>query len=144
MKTKSIFWISFVAALLFLFAQAVYAQETTTKTKIKTETLKSKTETKSETLSPAPESRVETLSGISLFPNSKTGNFSLRFSQTLKDTANMELKNNAGKVLYALALTPEEAPMAKPVDVGKLNAGIYLIEVKSANTVYWKKVRIRK
>ncbi|MBK0403861.1 T9SS type A sorting domain-containing protein [Adhaeribacter sp. BT258] len=144
MKTKSIFWISFLAGLLFLFAQAVYAQETTTKTKVKTETVKTKTETKTETLASEPESRVETLSGINLFPNRQTGNFSLRFTQALKDTANMELKNNAGKVLYALALTPEEAPMAKPVDVGKLNAGIYLIEVKSANTVYWKKVRIRK
>src|SRR5688572_21744476 len=107
MKTKAFFSIFFFAAFLLYGNQVANAQQTTEKTKVKTETAKIKTETVSE----EPENRVETLSGINLFPNRKTGSFSLRFSQALKDTANMELKNNAGKVLYALALTPEEAPM---------------------------------
>ena len=140
MKVKHLFWIFFSAGLLFLAMQVANAQQTTEKPKVKTETTKIITES----VSAEPENRVETLSGINLFPNRKTGSFNLRFSQTLKDTANMELKTDAGKVLYALALAPEQAPMTKPVDVGKLDAGIYLIEVKSANTVYWKKVRIRK
>lgn len=142
MKTKNLFWLACLTGLLFLLSQAVYAQETKTQTKIKSETVKTKTEVK--TTEDVPESRVESLSGINLFPNRKTGNFSLRFTQELKDTANIELKNASGKVLYAQALLPEEMPMAKPVDIGKLNAGIYLIEVKTDNTTYWKKVRVRK
>lgn len=142
MKTKNLFWLACLTGVMFLRSQAVYAQETKTQTKIKSETIKTKTEIK--TTEDVPESRVETLSGINLFPNRQTGNFNLRFTQALKDTANLELKNASGKVLYAQALLPEEMPMAKPVDIGKLNNGIYLIEVKTDNTTYWKKVRVRK
>lgn len=140
MKTKNLTLIVLLLMAL-LVASKVSAQQTTTKTKIKTDTTKVKSETVVTT--PEKEDRVESLSGINLFPNRKTQSFQFRFTQPLKDTANVALKNASGKTIYAQALLPEQMPMAKPVDIGKLSNGIYLIEVKSANTTYWKKVRVR-
>jgi K+ transporter len=138
MRTKNLTWLAAIMGILF-FSFAAKAQETTTKVKAKTETDK----VKSETISSESEDRVESLSGINLFPNRRTQTFNFRFTQSLKDTANLEMKNAAGKVIYAQTLTPEEVPMAKPVDLGKLSNGIYLIEVRSGNTTYWKKIRVR-
>ncbi|KAA9332769.1 T9SS type A sorting domain-containing protein [Adhaeribacter soli] len=140
MKPKNLTLLAFLLMAL-LFVSKVYAQQTTTKTKVKTDSTKVKSETVANT--PEKEDRVESLSGINLFPNRKTQSFNFRFTQPLKDTANVELKNASGKVIYTQALLPEEMPMAKPVDLGKLSNGIYLIEVRSANTTYWKKVKVR-
>lgn len=139
-------FLALAAAFTFSITTA-HAQTTKTQTKVKTEDVKIKSEAKSqpEKATPAAEDkRVESLSGIHLFPDRKTGNFRLRFTQNLKDSANLELKNNAGQVLFAKALSASESYTGKPMELGQLDAGLYLIEVKSANTVYWKKVRIRK
>ena len=140
MKTNAYnFFLAFLGCFLFGVANA---QTTKTQTKAKTEAVKIKSEEK---VIPAPEAkRVESLSGINLFPDRKTGNFRIRFTQNLKDSANLELKNDAGQILFAKALSASESYTGKPMEIGALNSGIYLIEVKSANTVYWKKVRIRK
>ena len=142
MKTNAYnFILAFLGCFLFGAATA-NAQTTKTQTKEKTEAVKIKSEEK---VTPAPETkRVESLSGINLFPDRKTGNFRIRFTQNLKDSANLELKNDAGQILFAKALSASESYTGKPMEIGALNSGIYLIEVKSANTVYWKKVRIRK
>ena len=147
MKTKAYnLFFALLGILLFTGANAG-AQTTKTQTKVKTEEVKIKSEEKiaTEKITPAADNkRVESLSGINLFPDKKTGNFRLRFSKNLKDSANLELKNDAGQVLFAKALSASESYTGKPMEIGQLESGIYLIEVKSANTTYWKKVRIRK
>lgn len=142
MRTQTYFRILALGGIFMVGTVAANAQTTKSQTKAKTEDTKIKTEEK--VISPDDSKRVESLSGINLFPDRKTGNFRIRFTQNLKDSANLELKNDAGQVLFAKALSASESYTGKPMEIGSLNAGIYLIEVKSANTTYWKKVRIRK
>ena len=147
MKTKACNFIFALLGILILAGTNTNAQTTKTQTKVKTDVAKIKSEDKvvTEKVAPATENkRVESLSGINLFPDRKTGNFRLRFTQNLKDSANLELKNDAGQILFAKALSAAESYTGKPMELGQLESGIYLIEVKSANTTYWKKVRIRK
>jgi hypothetical protein len=147
MKTNAYNLFFALLGILFFAGTNAGAQTTKAQTNVKTEEVKIKSEAKASTekVMPANENqRVESLSGINLFPDRKTGNFRLRFTQNLKDSANLELKNAAGQVLFAKALSASESYTGKPMEIGQLNAGTYLIEVKSANTTYWKKVRIRK
>jgi hypothetical protein len=147
MKTKTYNLFFALLGILFFAGVNATAQTTKTQTKVKSEEVKIKSEDKISTdkiTSSEENQRVESLSGINLFPDKKTGNFRLRFTQNLKDSANLELKNNAGEVLFAKALSASESYTGKPMELGNLDAGIYLIEVKSANKTYWKKVRIRK
>lgn len=141
MKTQQYFRTVALGGILWLGATAANAQTAKAQTKIKTDNTKIKTEEK---VTADDSKRVESLSGINLFPDRKTGNFRIRFTQNLKDSANLELKDDAGQILFAKALSASESYTGKPMEIGPLNSGIYLIEVKSANTTYWKKVRIRK
>ena len=147
METKAYNLLFALLGILFFAASTANAQTTKAQTKVKSEEVKIKSEEKistEKTATPEDTKRVESLSGINLFPDRKTGNFRLRFTQNLKDSANLELKNNAGQILFAKALSASESYTGKPMEIGQLESGIYLIEVKSANTTYWKKVRIRK
>lgn len=82
------------------------------------------------------------LSGIDLVPNGKTGTFSLELSQELEETATVRMTNARKKVVYTNSLAPQKGDSAKLMEVGKLPAGVYLVEVKTSNTTYWKKVRV--
>ena len=147
MKTKAYNLFFALLGILVFAGTNASAQTTKTQTKVKSEDVKIKSEEKittEKTATPEDTKRVESLSSINLFPDKKTGNFRLRFTQNLKDSANLELKNNAGQILFAKALSASESYTGKPMEIGQLESGIYLIEVKSANTTYWKKVRIRK
>jgi hypothetical protein len=44
--------------------------------------------------------------------------------------------------VYQTALDPA-TNTGEPVDLGKIPAGTYLVEAKTGNYVYWKKVRIK-
>lgn len=147
MKSKAYNLFFALLGILLFAGNNANAQTTKAQTKVKTDEVKIKSEAKTETskVPPAAENkRVESLSGINLFPDRKTGNFRIRFTQNLKDSANLELKNDTGQILFAKALSASESYTGKPMEIGQLESGIYLIEVKSANTTYWKKVRIRK
>ena len=85
-----------------------------------------------------------TLSGIEVQQNKKTGNFLLKFDQLLTETGFLQVKNTAGKVLYASTISPAPAKSSHSMDIGRLNPGLYYIEVKTSETTFWKKVRIRK
>ncbi|MFC6997273.1 T9SS type A sorting domain-containing protein [Rufibacter roseus] len=88
--------------------------------------------------------RRETLSGIDLYPLKKTDNvFMLSFQQDLKEDGVLEFKNASGKVLFTKPVTAGDHTLAPPMRLGKLGAGIYLVEVKTPTTVYWKKLRVR-
>ncbi len=85
-----------------------------------------------------------TLSGIDLKQDKNSGNFLLNFDQQLTETGTVSVKNSAGKVLFTNLLAPNTEHQTRTMDVGKLSAGIYAIEVKTSDTTFWKKVRIRK
>ena len=129
MKTKDFFRVSLLVGVLFLGMENIYAQP---KNKI----------IPAEPDAAVNPDRSESLSGINLFPDRKTGNFRLRFTQALKENGNLEIRNATGKVLFAKELSPTENYTARPFEIGKLENGIYLIEVKAANTTYWKKVKV--
>jgi len=121
MKTQQYFRTIIVVGILWLGATAANAQTTKAQTKIKTDDTKIKSEEK---VTADDSKRVESLSGINLFPDRKTGNFRLRFTQNLKDSANLELKNDAGQILFAKALSAAESYTGKPMEIGPLKSGI--------------------
>ena len=98
---------------------------------------------------PEPKSKFKyheasTLSGIMLQPNRRTGTFTLKFDQQLTEPGKLEVKNSAGKVFYSGILEASKAFISRTLDIGKLYPGLYLIEVKTADTTFWKQVRVRR
>lgn len=85
----------------------------------------------------------ETLSGIFLNPGNK-GTFVLDFEQELKEDANLEVKNKAGKTVYRKPLRIAKNQTAWSFNLGKLRPDVYLVEVKTSDTTYWTKFRIGK
>jgi hypothetical protein len=87
--------------------------------------------------------RMETLSGIFLNPTKK-GTFVLDFSQELKEDANLEVKNKAGKTVYRKPVSIAKNEKAWQFDLGKLRPDVYLVEVKTSDTTYWTKFKVGK
>jgi len=85
-----------------------------------------------------------TLSGIDIRPDKRTGTFILKFDQNLTELGVLHVINNAGKVVFAKSLEPTTGTYSHTMNVGRLNPGFYNIEVKTSDTTFWKKVRIKK
>ncbi|MDQ2793155.1 MAG: hypothetical protein M3Y12_03990 [Bacteroidota bacterium] len=131
-------------ATAFLAAGTAQAQ-----TKIKTKTksdatgieIKSKGTAGAITLD-GPIKRVETLSGIDVFPKPNSTDILLSFTQQFTKPGTLVMTDYKNKVMYQTELDPANNTGA-PVNLGKIPAGTYLIEAKTGNYVYWKKVRIK-
>ncbi|WP_345168506.1 T9SS type A sorting domain-containing protein [Nibribacter koreensis] len=88
--------------------------------------------------------RRETLSGIDLYEEKgKSKDFMLSFQQNLVEDGVLTVANSAGKVLFTKSLTAGDHTLAPPMNLGALRNGVYLVEVKTGNTIYWKKLRIK-
>ncbi|MDX5418926.1 MAG: T9SS type A sorting domain-containing protein [Hymenobacteraceae bacterium] len=87
--------------------------------------------------------RLETLSGIFLNPTKK-GTFVLDFEQELKEDAQLEVKNTAGKTVYRKPVSIAKNTTAWRFDLGKLRPDTYLVEVKTSDTTYWTKFKVGK
>lgn len=118
-------------------------------TKIKTKTKSSATgvEIKSKGTAGAvtldgPIKRVETLSGIDVFPKANSTDILLSFTQQFSKPGTLVMTDYKNKVMYQADLDPANNTGA-PVNLGKIPAGTYLVEAKTGNYVYWKKVRIK-
>jgi hypothetical protein len=135
---------SFALAAALLIGGAAQAQ-TKVKTKSKSDasgiSVKSKTEPGAVTLD-GPVKRVETLSGIDIFPKPKSNSVMLSFTQQFTQPGTLVMTDYKNKIVYQTALDPATNTGA-PVDLGKIPAGTYLVEAKTGNYVYWKKVRIK-
>ena len=135
---------SFTLAVALLGAGTVQAQ-TKVKTKSKSDqsgtVVKAKGEAGAVTLD-GPIKRVETLSGIDVFPKSKSNSVMLSFTQQFTTPGTLVMTDYKNKVVYQTALDPVTNTGA-PVDLGRIPAGTYLVEAKTGNYVYWKKVRIK-
>jgi hypothetical protein len=134
---------SFALAAALLFAGSAHAQ---TKVKTKTKSDVSGTEVKSKgtgavTLD-GPIKRIETLSGIDVYPRPNSKSILLSFTQQFTKPGTLVMTDYKNKVIYQTALDPVNNTGA-PVDLGKIPAGTYLVEAKTGNYVYWKKVRIK-
>ncbi|RSK40088.1 hypothetical protein [Hymenobacter perfusus] len=131
-----------LAATLLSFS-AVQAQ-----TKVKTKTkaangteIKTKSDVEPVTLN-GPIKRVETLSGIDVFPASGGQSIMLSFTQQFTKPGTLVMTNYKKQPIYTMDLDPQNNTGA-PVDLGRIPAGTYLIEAKTGNYVYWKKVSIK-
>ena len=143
MKIATTFRLFCIAAFLFLVGENIFAQPTLlAKSKKNQKEIKNKT-------NPDPRPKYNfheatTLSGITLQPDKSTGNVTLRFDQPLNETGTLSVKNTAGKVLYSNLLQPEKERVTHTMNIGKLTPGLYSIEVKTAQTTFWKKIRVRR
>ncbi|MGI4873549.1 MAG: hypothetical protein ACRYFX_20525 [Janthinobacterium lividum] len=136
-------FLSLALAAALLTAGAAQAQ---TKVKSKTKyddgaVVKSKGEVPAVTLD-GPIKRVETLSGIDIFPKPNSNSVLLSFTQQFTKPGTLVMTDYKNKVVYQQALDPVNNTGA-PVDLGHIQAGTYLVEAKTGNYVYWKKVRIK-
>ncbi len=118
-----------------------------TKIKSKTKSDASGTEIKSKGTPGAvtldgPIKRVETLSGIDVFPKANSTSILLSFTQQFTKPGTLVMTDYKNNIIYQTALDPANNTGA-PVDLGKIPAGTYLVEAKTGNYVYWKKVRIK-
>ncbi|RZK35923.1 MAG: T9SS type A sorting domain-containing protein [Hymenobacter sp.] len=137
---KSLFSLALVAAL---FTAGAAQAQTKVKSKNKYEdgaTIKTKGEAPAVTLD-GPIKRVETLSGIDVFPKPNSNNVLLSFTQQFTKPGTLVMTDYKNKVVYQQELDPQNNTGA-PVDLGHIQAGTYLVEAKTGNYVYWKKVRI--
>jgi len=89
-----------------------------------------------------PIKRIETLSGIDVFPKPNSTSVMLSFTQQFTKPGTLVMTDYKNKVIYQTELDPVNN-IGAPVDLGKVPAGTYLVEAKTGNYVYWKKVRIK-
>ena len=139
---KSLPFLALATALLF--AGAAQAQ---TKIKSKSKSAVSSTTVKSTGTSGAvtldgPIKRIETLSGIDVFPKPNSTDVFLSFTQQFTKPGTLVMTDYKNKVMYQTDLDPANNT-GTPVNLGKIPAGTYLVEAKTGNYVYWKKVRIK-
>ena len=133
--------LAFAAGLLTLStAQAQTKIKTKTKAADGTE-VKTKTDVEPIVLN-GPIKRVETLSGIDIFPASGGQSILLSFTQQFTKPGTLTVTNYKKQAIYTTALDPQNNTGA-PVDLGRIPAGTYLVEAKTGNYVYWKKVMVR-
>ncbi|UYZ61669.1 hypothetical protein [Hymenobacter weizhouensis] len=134
------------AALLTFSAAQAQTSPTKVKTKTKSETgasIKTKTETDAEPVTlNGPIKRVETLSGIDVFPTSDGQRILLSFTQQFTQPGTLVMTNYKKQAIYSTDLDPQNNT-GEPVDLGRIPAGTYLVEAKTGNYVYWKKVMIK-
>ena len=128
-----------------LLAAGTAQAQTKIKTKTKSDAtgveIKSKGTAGAVTLD-GPIKRVETLSGIDVFPKANSTDILLSFTQQFSKPGTLVMTDYKNKVMYQADLDPANNTGA-PVNLGKIPAGTYLVEAKTGNYVYWKKVRIK-
>lgn len=83
-----------------------------------------------------------TLSGINLVPG-RNGTYQLDFSQQLEEDATLQVKNTAGRLVYQKPLEAGRNRSAWRYQLGKLKPDTYLIEVKTSDTTYWTKFKVK-
>ena len=134
---------------LALAAALLVAGSAQAQTKIKTKSksddsgtvIKSKSSGDAVTLD-GPIKRIETLSGIDVYPKPNSTDILLSFTQQFTKPGTLVMTDYKNKVMYQTELDPQSNTGA-PVNLGKIPAGTYLVEAKTGNYVYWKKVRIK-
>ena len=126
--------------LTFSAAQAQTKVKTKAKTADGTE-VKAKSDVEPVVLD-GPIKRVETLSGIDVFPASGGKSIMLSFTQQFTTPGTLTVTNYKKQAIYSTALDPQTSTGA-PVDLGRIPAGTYLVEARTGNYLYWKKVMIK-
>jgi hypothetical protein len=130
-----------LAAALLATGSAQAQTKIKTKTKTDGAEIKSKGTASAVTLD-GPIKRIETLSGIDVYPRPNSTDIMLSFTQQFTKPGTLVMTDYKNKVIYQTDLDPQNNTGA-PVSLGKIPAGTYLVEAKTGNYVYWKKVRIK-
>lgn len=137
--------LSYIVLAAALLAGTAAEAQTKTKTKRKNDAgtvVKAKSDETGAVTLDGPIKRVETLSGIDVFPKPKSNSVMLSFTQNFSQPGTLVMTDYKNKVVYQTALDPA-TNTGEPVDLGRIPAGTYLVEAKTGNYVYWKKVRIK-
>ena len=137
-------FLSSLALAAALFTAGAAQAQTKVKTKNKYEdgaAIKTKGQAPPVTLD-GPIKRVETLSGIDIFPKPNSNSVMLSFTQQFTKPGTLVMTDYKNNVVYQQELDPQNNT-GEPVDLGHIQAGTYLVEAKTGNYVYWKKVRIK-
>lgn len=135
-------------ALLALAALTLSAGQAQTPTKVKTKTKAAngtviKTQAEAQPIAlDGPIRRIETLSGIDIFPTSDGQAIMLSFTQQFTKPGTLVMMNYKRQPIYTTALDPQNNT-GQPVSLGHIPAGTYLVEAKTGNYVYWKKVMVK-
>ena len=137
---RSLLFLTALLALSAAQAQTPAKVKTKAKTEIGT-VLKTRTDAAPIVLD-GPIRRVETLSGIELLPAPDGKTILLSFSQQLAQPGTLVVTNYKKQAIFTAPLTAGNSAVA-PVSLGRIPAGSYLVEAKSGNYVYWKKVMVR-
>ncbi len=135
----------YLALAAALLSGTAAEAQTKTKTKRKNDAgtvVKAKSDEAGAVTLEGPIKRVETLSGIDVFPKPKSNSVLLSFTQNFSQPGTLVMTDYKNKVIYQTALDPA-TNTGEPVDLGRIPAGTYLVEAKTGNYVYWKKVRIK-
>ena len=126
-----------------LLAAGAAQAQTKVKTKAKDDAVVIKTKGTSGTVTlDGPIKRVETLSGIDIFPKPNSPSIMLSFTQQFTKPGVLTMTDYKNRVIYTTPLDPANNTGA-PMELGKIPAGTYLVEAKTGNYVYWKKVRVK-
>ncbi len=132
----------FALAAALLTAGAAQAQ-TKIKTKAKDDGIVLKSKGVAGTVAlDGPIKRVETLSGIDIFPKPNSPSIMLSFTQQFTKPGVLTMTDYKKRVIYTTPLDPA-TNTGTPVELGKIPAGTYLVEAKTGNYVYWKKVKVK-
>ena len=130
-----------LAAVLLATGSAQAQNKVKTKAKYNGTVLKAKGTAGALSLD-GPIKRVETLSGIDIFPKPNSPSIMLSFTQQFTKPGVLTMTDYKNRVIYTTPLDPATNTGA-PVELGKIPAGTYLVEAKTGNYVYWKKVRVK-
>lgn len=122
-------------------AQTPYKVKTKAKSEATGAVIKSKSSLDPVVLD-GPIKRVETLSGIDVYPDPSAQTIMLSFTQQFTQPGTLVMTNYKNTPVYITPLDPQNNT-GQPVDLGRIPAGTYLVEAKTGNYVYWKKVRIK-
>lgn len=86
--------------------------------------------------------KTESFSGINLYP-AKHGNYNLLFEQDLYEDAVLEITNTAGELVFQKPVKYSKRRKSWRYPIGKIEPDTYLVTVKTSNTTYWSRFKIK-
>lgn len=79
-------------------------------------------------------------SNISIFPNPNDGCFSVVMNNTITGSVAISIFNATGLRVYDLGFIKATGPVAKTIDLGAVESGMYTMLIRGQNEVFFKKL----
>ena len=78
-----------------------------------------------------------------VFPNPSKGKFILNISDLKDREARLKVYNLNGKEIYQESFYTNRDLFSKPVDIGQVANGLYIVEVETISGIYREKIIIQ-